>query len=37
LAIVAVIIGGILVANLVAWLPARRATTDAAGTILRAE
>ena len=37
LAIALVIVGGILIANLVAWLPARRATNDAPGTILRAE
>ena len=37
LAIALVIIGGIVVANLVAWLPARRATTGTPGTILRAE
>ena len=36
-AIVLVIIGGIFIANLVAWLPARRATTATPGAVLRAE
>jgi hypothetical protein len=36
-AVALVIIGGILVANLVAWLPARRATSGTPGAILRAE
>ena len=37
LAIVAVVVGGSLIASCVAWWPARRATKEAPGTILRAE
>ena len=37
LAIVLVIVGGVIVANLVAWLPARRATSGTPGAVLRAE